>query len=169
MTNDWEKTWGTIHWNTAETAILERTKQLIADKADVNMQDERGFTPLMWASYYGHAKVVRELIGAKADLDKQDEVGGTALILAVSGGLKNKEVVRILIDAGVNLDLQDHDGWTALKISLAARYGELSRMLNEAERRQRAAKVPTPVKIGEYSLMSKILDPKVEVSTKEHE
>ena len=167
--NDWANSWGMIQWNSCESENLKKVKELVADGADVNIQDERGFTPLMWASYYGQTKIVKELIAHDADLNKQDEVGGTALLLAVSAGPKNMETIKALIDAGADMSIQDNEGWTALKTAVGARYGEISRLLNEAERRKNASKIPTPIKIGGYSLMVKMLDPKVTVSVKEHE
>lgn len=167
--DDWANTWGIIQWNSAESENLKKVKELVADGANVNIQDERGFTPLMWASYYGQTKIVKELIAANADLDKQDEVGGTALLLAVSAGPKNMETIKTLVDAGADISIKDDEGWTAFKTAVGARYSEISQLLNEAEKRQSASKIPTPIKIGGYSLMVKMLDPRVNISVKEHE
>ena len=40
---------------------------LIAHGADVNARADDGWTPLMYASYHGHAKVVEALLDAGAD------------------------------------------------------------------------------------------------------
>ena len=47
--------------------MIEAVAALISHGADVNARNEWGKTPLMWASFNGHAKVVEALLDAGAD------------------------------------------------------------------------------------------------------
>ena len=73
--------------------------RLLLDRGtDINMRDERGFTPLLWASNCGHANLVRLLIERKADLFiKEPSHGMTAIDLAAVR--EHRQVVGILKNA----------------------------------------------------------------------
>ena len=96
---------------------------LIAARADLNIQDERGNTALMSAvRKYQYARsedwntrypdIIRALVDAEADLNIQDEYGNTALILAASYGLS--DIARMLVTARADVNIQDGSGNTAL-------------------------------------------------------
>ena len=77
---------------------IEAVAALISHGADVNARNEFGQTPLMYASKWGHAKVVEALLDAGADKELKatsgDWEGKTALDLARD---ENKgDVVAIL-------------------------------------------------------------------------
>ena len=57
-------------------------KLLLTFEAVPDFRDENGWTPLSYASYYGHIDLVRVLL-EKTDLDFQDHNGKTALMKAV--------------------------------------------------------------------------------------
>ena len=67
---------------------------LISHGADVNVKNEYGRTPLMWASSSGHEKVVESLLDAGADKEVKDNKGNTALALAEM--FKKHDVVTLL-------------------------------------------------------------------------
>ena len=48
---------------------IEAVKQHIADGADVNAENQHGWTPLLFASANGHKEIVELLIGAGADVN----------------------------------------------------------------------------------------------------
>lgn len=81
-------------------------------KANVNIQDCYGNTPLMWAVVKGYAEIVNILINANADVNIQNHEGRTALIYAV--GEENKDIVEILVKANADLNIKDHKDKTAL-------------------------------------------------------
>ena len=62
--------------------MIEAVAALISHGADVNARDKLGQTPLMDASYCGHAKVVEALLDAGADKELKANSGRTALDLA---------------------------------------------------------------------------------------
>ncbi|XP_038950417.1 DNA-binding protein RFXANK isoform X4 [Rattus norvegicus] len=78
----------------------------------VNKPDERGFTPLIWASAFGEIETVRFLLDWGADphiLAKERE---SALSLASMGGYT--DIVRLLLDRDVDINIYDWNGGTPL-------------------------------------------------------
>jgi ankyrin repeat protein len=65
---------------------IKAVAALISHGADVNARKGDGETPLMWASRWGHAKVVEALLDAGADKELKANSGGwkgkTALDMA---------------------------------------------------------------------------------------
>ena len=69
---------------------LRAVNRLIAKGADVNLQDENGYTPLMKAADQGHENIVRMLLAAPGiDVNLQNNNGKTALDFAVKKGHQN--------------------------------------------------------------------------------
>ena len=99
-------------WTACIEGDLERVRQLIQDGQDVNRSSSYGWTPLMWAAYYGHDQIVRELIRAGADVNGKGNYKQTALHRASSRG--HSSVIKTLAEAGANLNVQDEDGVTPL-------------------------------------------------------
>jgi len=86
----------------------------------VDLQDNDGWTALMWASMYSNKssslETVKVLIEAGASLDIQSSNGYTALMMAsdYSTSTSSLETIKVLIESGASLDLQDIGGMTAL-------------------------------------------------------
>ena len=82
--------WACIHGH------LECAKALLGAGADINKQDNNGWTPLMNAAINGRIEVVRELLkrGAKEDLKAKD--GKTAYDRAAYA-FSNKKEIRALL------------------------------------------------------------------------
>lgn len=79
-----------------ETGNLERLRQLIAEKVDLNKQDARGNTPLRWASAYGQIEIVKELLKHNANANIGNYRGWTPFHYACYYGYLN--IVKILIE-----------------------------------------------------------------------
>jgi ankyrin repeat protein len=96
----------------AQNGELERVRELIADGADVDEQDDKGWTALMRAAAKANATFIEALVKAGVEVDLQNDKGWTALMWAAVKG--HAVVVEVLAKAGVEVDLQDGKGWTAL-------------------------------------------------------
>lgn len=59
--------------------LLERCKELIDDGADLETRDDRGMTPLLWASANFRAKILQMLIDHGADAYAVDKNGLSAI------------------------------------------------------------------------------------------
>jgi hypothetical protein len=74
-----------------DTDIVE----LLLDRgADINLQNEKGFTALMHALINGDTEIVKLLIDRGADIDLQNMYGETALDIAITKG--NQKIIDIL-------------------------------------------------------------------------
>ena len=71
-----------------KTGNLERVKELIAGGADVNIQNNDGYTALIFASAYDYISVVQELILHGAKYESNPLRGYLTLVL---GGTNSPE------------------------------------------------------------------------------
>ncbi|KFE69417.1 ankyrin repeat domain-containing protein [Hyalangium minutum] len=78
----------------------------------VNVQDDRGFSPLILAAYHGHTETVRALLAGGADACAGDSRGNTALMGAAFKGYV--EVVDLLLQQPCAVDQSNGVGQTAL-------------------------------------------------------
>ncbi|MFH0822938.1 MAG: ankyrin repeat domain-containing protein, partial [Pseudomonadota bacterium] len=111
----------------AETGCLDEVTRLLDRGADIEHENEKGWTALMRAAGNGHGPVVTLLLDRGAAIDWNAyswRSGGyrTALTMAAAGG--HASVVRLLLDRGAAIDLADEFGHTAL--SWAATMGRVS-------------------------------------------
>lgn len=76
---------------------------LIDQGAPANLRDGAGNTPLMLASYHGHAELVAELAARGADVDLANDRGQSPLAGVAFKGYT--DVAQVLLDAGADADL----------------------------------------------------------------
>lgn len=107
---------------------------LLKQGLDVNLQDAKGNTLLMLASYHGKAEVVRLLLKSGAQVDLRNDKGQTPL-----GGVAFKgyaEIATLLLDAGAD-PLADQGGSTPADFATLAGKSEILALLQA--RRNNAA------------------------------
>ncbi len=139
-----------------------RVRQLLEDSTLLETRNRYGSTPLIYASLYADAKLVRLLLDKGADPHAANTEGLTALMMSIRNAEKtrlllesgaavnaksgidrtalmlasayagNKIVVEQLLQSGADVNAADKRGWTAL--IMAARTGdtELMRVLIDA-------------------------------------
>ncbi|XP_013002990.1 DNA-binding protein RFXANK isoform X1 [Cavia porcellus] len=78
----------------------------------VNKPDERGFTPLIWASAFGEIETVRFLLDWGADPHVLAKERESALSLASMGGYT--DIVGLLLERDVDINIYDWNGGTPL-------------------------------------------------------
>lgn len=93
------------------------TLALIAQGADVNVQDEIADSVFLYAGAEGYPEVVVAALDHGAEVTSTNRFGGTALIPAAEHA--HLEVLRILIAAGSPIDHVNDLGWTALGEAVA--------------------------------------------------
>ena len=108
---------------------------LLKDGLQANLQDAKGNTLLMLASYHGKTEVVRLLLNSGAKVDLRNDKGQTPL-----GGVAFKgyaEIATLLLDAGAD-PLADQGGSTPADFATLAGKSEILALLQA--RRDNAAK-----------------------------
>ena len=93
---------------------LQRVREVIelGWPGSVEARDDDGSTPLIDASFYGHAGIVKALLAAGADVNAAINNGETALIFACYFG--HLEAARALVASGANVNAVDQDECTPL-------------------------------------------------------
>ena len=105
----------------ARSGDLRALEQVLANAADVNAWDDRGWTALLHAASQGHARAVAALLEAGAGPDIRAPDGTTALFLAALHG--HADVIDVLMQAGADIGVRGPDGRTAADVA-KARYGD---------------------------------------------
>jgi len=100
----------------AQTGDVESCKRCLDKGASVNGTYTMGFTPIFYASTYGHAPVCKILIEARANVHCANEEGRTPLHWAARNG--HFECAQLLVGAKAPLAVQDKGGRTPLGVAL---------------------------------------------------
>lgn len=115
----------------ASNGDVDRVRKLLAGSAknfvDVNMKDEEGTVPLIYASCFGHQDVVSALLDAGALVDQQDRNQWSALMWAMTN--RHKTIAKILLDHGASPDIKSSSGGTAFDFAQPG--SEISEYLHE--------------------------------------
>jgi ankyrin repeat protein len=112
----------------AERGDLQRVKELIGAKADVNATTKDGRTALMAAAFRGHADIVTLLLDKGANVEASDKFDDTALTLAT--GAHRTDVVRLLLDKGANIEAHSRIfRYTPLMIAALNGYADMVTLL----------------------------------------
>lgn len=107
---------------------ISQVKNLLTNGLDVNIVDEDGRTPLMYAAFNGHAEIINFLIDKGALINACDSSGRTALMMASSGPYP--AAVKILLDHQADPNLIDKDEhFTALMFAAAEGQLDVVRIL----------------------------------------
>ena len=80
--------------NSSDQRILEMTKLLVENGANINTRDESGYTPLHWSVFNRRQEVVKYLIMQGADPTAKSNDGQTALEFAISANYG--DILKIL-------------------------------------------------------------------------
>ncbi|XP_008405462.1 DNA-binding protein RFXANK [Poecilia reticulata] len=101
-----------IHQLAAQGDVLQVAAHLSKDSSVLATQDDRGFTPLMWAAAFGEKAMVDFLLEKGADPSTIARERESALTLASSGGYV--DIVESLLRHGVDINTYDWNGGTPL-------------------------------------------------------
>ena len=98
-----------------EGDYLVALKDRIAHGDSINKQNDRGESPLIWASKQGYSTLVEYAIEQGADLDLQAKYKNTALMWASHKG--HLDIVMLLVESGATLNQQNSFNKTALDVA----------------------------------------------------
>jgi uncharacterized protein len=108
-------------YNAARENNLSDLQEYIKSKKDLNVPDERGYTPLILAVYNGSFDAARVLIENGADVNASDPNGNTALMAAAFKG--DSKMLTLMIGAHAAVNQVNLNGATAL--IFAATFGRV--------------------------------------------
>ena len=110
------------------TGDLAQVEVLLAKGANVNLQDKKQRTPLIFAASNGHTETVEYLIGQGAEVNARDSGGRTALLYACKRSFN--ETADVLLDKGADVNVQSKKkGVTALMLAAVWDNVELVKVL----------------------------------------
>lgn len=108
------------HLDTVEAFIVARAP----------LEIPNAWSPLHYAAYMGHERIVQRLLAAGARVDARADNGATALMLAARGGYL--AIVEQLLAAGADITLRSDRGLTPLGWALANDRAEVAARLRRA-------------------------------------
>ena len=99
--------------NITNNTSLEPLDTVLSLGADVNAEDDDGWTALMYtARYIDRPDIINTLIKAGADIDAQDKYGWTALMHAIYK--YNLDCMVALLNAGADANIKNNEGERAI-------------------------------------------------------
>uniref|UniRef100_UPI00398ED0C4 DNA-binding protein RFXANK isoform X2 n=1 Tax=Pristiophorus japonicus TaxID=55135 RepID=UPI00398ED0C4 len=101
-----------IHQLAAQGDLSQLMEHLHQGSSLLNVADERGFTPLMWAAAFGEITVVKFLLEMGADPHSLAKERESTLSLASIQGYM--DIVLLLLEHGVDVNIYDWNGGTPL-------------------------------------------------------
>ncbi|SFF16464.1 hypothetical protein SAMN05216378_5218 [Paenibacillus catalpae] len=113
----------------AESGQVEKVRQLLKDGASLNVQDARGRTPVMIATYNKDFKTAKALIEAGADVNIRDNRLNSPFLYAGAEGYL--DILKLTIDAGADPKITNRYGGVALIPASEHGYVEVVRELLE--------------------------------------
>jgi ankyrin repeat protein len=113
---------------------LVKVQELVKGGEQVNEEARWGWTPLLWAAYYGQPQVVDFLLAQGADPNRLTKLnygnfkpGTSALILAAYYG--HAGIVKALLEAKADPAIKDNKGMTALTYAKEFDFGPCVELL----------------------------------------
>lgn len=100
---------------------------LLDNKVDVNIQDNRKNTALIFASQRGLTNIVKELITYGADVNIKGDNEKTALLYASREG--HTDLVKLLLENGADQNIKDDCGNTPLSIAKSYKHDKIIKLL----------------------------------------
>ena len=104
-------------------ADAKQVAEMLAQGADANKPDEKGWPPLLFAATKGSLEVVRLLLNKGADVNAKSPRGETALFIAVRNHAT--ELTQLLVDKGADVNERQPDGNTLLNNAISEYKTEL--------------------------------------------
>jgi len=114
-------------YEAAADGNVELVESLISSGADVNAQNDWGWTPLYVAAAIGNKNIVNLLMAKGADVNKPSNVSETPLNLAINNG--HGDIARLLIEKGVDFRAIDKDGVAPLHTAAEQGYIDIVTLL----------------------------------------
>ena len=116
-----------------KNASIAEVKSRLAETADIDEVDFKGWSGLHWALVREVDAVIALLLNSGANPNLPTGTGRIPLIIALRSG--QVDAVKLLLEAGADPNRPDGDGRTPAGAAREGHYPELGRLLDEWERR----------------------------------
>lgn len=100
-------------------------------KADIEVRDAKGWTPIMYTASYDNVVVVKQLISLKANINAVNEEGLTPMMIAAQNNASS--VVELLLQSGADSKIVDKSGRTALQHAIDNQCSNVVMVLQSTE------------------------------------
>lgn len=91
---------------------IKLIQEYINHNGSLDIQNEKGYSPLIFAAYYGHEKMVKLLLKSGADSCLKDRRGNSALMGAIFKG--HLSIAYELMNSRCDIDSRNKSNQTAL-------------------------------------------------------
>ncbi|CAE7481000.1 unnamed protein product [Symbiodinium sp. CCMP2456] len=98
-----------------KTLGQDKVLEAVRTASNIDEQDDKGFTALMWAATIADVEIVKAILLAGASVNLQSKLGSTALIFAAQ--YSQPEIVDAILKHHPDVNLQDKIGNTALMLA----------------------------------------------------
>ncbi|XP_029912790.1 ankyrin repeat and SAM domain-containing protein 4B [Myripristis murdjan] len=105
-----------------------------ATRRDLNIPDEDGMTPTLWAAFHGHVDALQLICSRGGDPNMSDIWGNTPLHHAASNG--HMHILSFLVNFGANLFALDNEFHTAMDVAASRGRMDCVRFLDAAVSQQ---------------------------------
>ena len=116
----------------ASAGQTDIVKSFLDNGANVEIKNELGATPLIFASAKGQSPVVALLLDRGANVNAKTSTGITPLMAAASGG--HVDIVKLLLAKSADVCAKDQQGRTASSMAEASSDSQVTDLLKSAEK-----------------------------------
>lgn len=110
-----------------EHGFANRIDSIINHGACVEVKNNFGVTPLIWAANNNHLETMKALINRGADVEAKANNGRTPIMWAATWG--HVAIAEHLLSVGAKIDTADKEGLTALLLAVMNNHVEMVRLL----------------------------------------
>ncbi|XP_063077224.1 pre-mRNA splicing regulator USH1G [Engraulis encrasicolus] len=151
----------------ARDGYLDLLRQ--ATRKELNLQDEDGMTPTLWAAYHGNLDALKLIVGRGGDPDRCDIWGNTPMHLAAANG--HLTCLSFLVSFGANVWCLDNDYHTPLDMAATKSHMDCVRYLDSIAAKQNALNPKLVGKLKEraFKMAEKRVKHCLKIQKKHHE
>ena len=113
------------------TATIDQNVTAVNDYlskgVDIDEPDRHGFTPLIYAAYYGHFPMTKYLCDKGADVNRKNDEGQTALLYAAYYNHIN--IAKVLLEHDADPHIVNNQGYNAYEYAKKFQFDEMLELL----------------------------------------
>lgn len=120
-----------LHRAAFEGSLPVVSALLEANPESINLPDDKGTTPLLYAIHAGEEAIVLLLLAYQADVNQSDAVLGRTPLMRVAYTSQHERIAQALLQHGASIEQRDNRGHTALMFACEVGHGGMVQLLLE--------------------------------------